>query len=101
MYDLYTILNIDTCQNGGICVNTIGSYSCNCPPEYTEIDCSSMINCSNTSCPDPLVCVEVLDPEVGFECRNSTNITVDLVDESGVDMAMNVLQGEQNVSYIY
>eukprot|EP01046_Picozoa_sp_COSAG06_P054987 COSAG06_NODE_9960_length_1778_cov_5.453627_3_plen_235_part_00 len=25
----------DTCQNGGTCVDGIGSYTCDCPPEFT------------------------------------------------------------------
>lgn len=39
------------CQNGAHCVNTVGSYRCECQPGYTGVNCQTNIDdCSSSMC---------------------------------------------------
>ncbi|KAH3813042.1 hypothetical protein DPMN_141491 [Dreissena polymorpha] len=33
--DIDECLELGICKNGGTCINTQGSFLCNCPPEWT------------------------------------------------------------------
>jgi Notch-like protein len=45
------LLEIEPCKNGGQCINTIGSYYCQCNQYYQGSDCSIPIDpCSSNPC---------------------------------------------------
>ena len=39
--DVNECLEFDICKNGGTCINTQGSYVCNCPLEWTGKHCEN------------------------------------------------------------
>jgi len=54
-------LPANTCQNGGVCVDGVGTFTCNCQPQYSGANCqqytvgASELPCrSNSDCPSDL-----------------------------------------------
>ena len=56
------------CLNGGICENTLGSFMCDCPPNWMGPRCEIDFNeCSNlTICEHGGTCINT---EGGFRCQ--------------------------------
>ncbi|CAH1783128.1 unnamed protein product, partial [Owenia fusiformis] len=87
------------CLNGGVCVQDGTSFTCDCLPGYTGVNCEFDISaCSSAPCKNDAQCVDVLDPVTGepdfvCECISpfsgkdcSTNLCTDFecVDNQGV-----------------
>ena len=56
----------DLCEQGGTCVNTPGSFRCDCPPGITGRRCELNINeCDPNPCQNEATC---LDGKGSFTC---------------------------------
>ncbi|XP_022108480.1 uncharacterized protein LOC110988871 [Acanthaster planci] len=54
------------CLHGGLCQDTLNTYSCNCPPEWTGKNCEQDVDeCSSSPCKNMGHCV---NREEGFDC---------------------------------
>ena len=54
------------CANGGSCINTFGSYSCNCTSAWTGSKCSQPVNfCMSIPCKNGAECQS---NESGYHC---------------------------------
>ncbi|XP_052226130.1 low-density lipoprotein receptor-related protein 2-like isoform X2 [Dreissena polymorpha] len=59
--DIDECLELGICKNGGTCINTQGSFLCNCPPEWTGKFCEIDINeCSLNPCLNGATCINNL-----------------------------------------
>ena len=56
------------CQNGAVCIDTPGTYSCICSPGWTGRNCENdVIECDLDTCQNGGTCVEGAGP--GFTCN--------------------------------
>lgn len=54
------------CQNGGYCIDLVGSYECDCRPGFTGRNCETDINeCEGAICPPNSVCI---DKAASYQC---------------------------------
>nr|XP_009305790.1 protein eyes shut homolog isoform X2 [Danio rerio] len=54
------------CQNRGICVDGVNSYSCFCEPGFSGLHCEEDINeCASNPCQNQAVCQDLVN---GFQC---------------------------------
>lgn len=59
--------SVDPCENGGVCVDIVDGYMCNCEPGYTGKRCQHLIDdCASEPCQNGATCLDMLD---GFVCR--------------------------------
>lgn len=83
---------------GGTCVNTVGGFSCLCPPDMTGHRCQYQIRCVNNGvCTNDTTCVETLANINGYVCDSTPDdmaaiitlnngVTSDQVDEAVYDL---------------
>ena len=73
---------IDPCQNGGTCVDGIGTYSCNCVPGFGGRHCRIDIDeCASSPCQNAATChdyvnsytCECLSGFSGVHCQTNDN----------------------------
>ncbi|KAK0067662.1 fibrillin-3, partial [Biomphalaria pfeifferi] len=79
---------LDACTGGQICVNTIGSYTCNCPSGYLKVNgsCLDINECADVLTHNCSLSVEdCVNNQGGFSCicrsgyaRNAQNICEDI-----------------------
>lgn len=67
------LLEIEPCKNGGLCINTIGSYYCQCNEYYQGTDCSIPIDpCLSNPCiaSNSIACTSVMGfgNSIQFNC---------------------------------
>jgi hypothetical protein len=61
------------CKNNGSCVNSNGSYECNCTEFWEGIDCSLDIDeCLSNPCKSDFKCMNI---DNGYDCLNCSSIT--------------------------
>lgn len=60
------------CKNGGVCVNSPGTFSCECTEQFIGDHCEKfkLITCDNEPCKAPSTCKDVVNPTNGdnFTC---------------------------------
>ncbi len=62
----YPPLSGSPCEHDGICVNTPGSYRCDCLPGFTGPRCEVNVNeCESNPCQNEGTCI---DERGGFRC---------------------------------
>ncbi|XP_071506100.1 uncharacterized protein [Diadema antillarum] len=55
------------CLNGGSCIDGNSSYTCQCPPGYTGINCETDVDeCSSAPCQHDGTCIDLIN---GFSCN--------------------------------
>ncbi|XP_055860776.1 mucin-4-like isoform X7 [Biomphalaria glabrata] len=79
---------LDACPGGQICINTIGSYTCNCPSGYSKVNgtCIDIDECADVLTHNCSLSVEdCINNKGGFSCvcrsgyaRNAQNICEDI-----------------------
>ncbi|KAL3836532.1 hypothetical protein ACJMK2_021956, partial [Sinanodonta woodiana] len=58
------------CANGGVCLNSLGNYSCNCSSGWRGQNCSEDVNeCLNSPCANGGVCLNSLG---NYSCNCSS-----------------------------
>lgn len=50
-----------TCHNGGLCIDGINSYTCDCPWPYSGRYCETRLTCSLNFCKNNSTCIEEYD----------------------------------------
>ncbi|XP_057308880.1 fibropellin-1-like [Hydractinia symbiolongicarpus] len=56
----------NACKNGGTCVKSYSGFSCNCPPGFHGMDCSTPDLCTPNPCENAGVCVQ--DGDENYKC---------------------------------
>ncbi|CAF3399711.1 unnamed protein product [Rotaria socialis] len=74
------LLENEPCKNGGLCINTIGSYHCECYEHYQGSDCSIPIDsCTSSPCiaSNSISCTSVISDtnSIDFKCTCRVGFT--------------------------
>ncbi|KRY74869.1 Neurogenic locus notch -like protein, partial [Trichinella pseudospiralis] len=58
------------CKNNGTCVNTFGSYKCECPKNFEGTHCEIKIDpCGSNPCLNQATCITLSDDPKEYECQ--------------------------------
>lgn len=71
--DINECVTLSPCKHDGVCVNVPGSFSCECPDQFTGDLCEKfrLITCENNPCMRGATCVDSPNPKTGnnFTCN--------------------------------
>ncbi|XP_069742211.1 protein eyes shut homolog isoform X2 [Narcine bancroftii] len=82
-----TACGYKTCENKGICsLNSVGNFSCTCPPLWVGTNCEIPVNCLNNPCKHGSCCIPNLSSTTyscacalgwaGVHCENKIVLTI-------------------------